>query len=179
MLVKGELVIVNTQFGTHLIEILDNSKPTRKYKIAYLDRQITYSNSTYQNVFANAGKFAAENSNYEQFDASASKENLSKRVADELLESTVSIPGLENPRELVRWAYESEVGDVSDVFEFGNKIVVAVLTSIKKEGLQDIDDVRLEVENLVREQKKSVKLLEEFLEILNIRRNINKLWLYN
>ena len=29
------------------------------------------------------------------------KENLSKRVADELLETTVSIPGLENPRELV------------------------------------------------------------------------------
>ena len=28
--VKGELVIVNTQFGTHLIEILDSSKPTRK-----------------------------------------------------------------------------------------------------------------------------------------------------
>ncbi len=159
---KGELVIVNTQFGTHLIEILDNSKLSTKYKIAYLDRQITYSNSTYQNIFANAGKFAAENTNYEQFDASTSNENLSKRVADELLETTVSIPGLENPRELVRWAYKSEVGNVSDVFEFGNKIVVAVLTSIKKEGLQDIDDVRLEVENLVRDQKKSEKLLEEF-----------------
>ena len=37
-----------------------------------------------------------------------------------------------------------------------------MLTSIKKEGLQNVDDVRLEVENLVREQKKSLKLLEEF-----------------
>ncbi|MBL6663161.1 MAG: SurA N-terminal domain-containing protein [Flavobacteriales bacterium] len=158
---KGELVVVKTQFGTHLIEVVDKSKSTEKYKVAYLDRQVTYSNTTYQNIFAKAGKFAAENSNYEQFDASATAENLSKRIADELQESTISIPGLENPRELVRWAYESEVGDVSDVFEFGNKIVVATLTSIKKEGLKDVEDVRAEVETLVRNQKKSERLMEE------------------
>ena len=158
---KGDLVVVNTQFGTHLIEVLDKSKSIEKYKVAYLDRQITYSNSTYQNIFAKAGKFAAENSNYEQFNASATAENLSKRISDELQESTISIPGLENPRELVRWAYKSEVGDVSDVFEFGNKIVVATLTSIKKKGLKDIEDVRGEVETLVRNQKKSERLMEE------------------
>ena len=158
---KGELVVVNTQFGTHLIEVVDKSKSTEKYKVAYLDRQITYSTTTYQNVFAKAGKFAAENSDYEQFDASATAENLSKRIADELQESTISIPGLDNPRELVRWAYKSEVGDVSDVFEFGNKIVVATLTSIKKEGLKDVEDVRAEVETLVRNQKKSERLMEE------------------
>ena len=158
---KGDLIVVNTQFGTHLIEVVDKSKSTEKYKVAYMDRQITYSNMTYQNVFAKAGKFAAENSDYEQFDASATAENLSKRIADELQESTISIAGLENPRELVRWAYKSEVGDVSDVFEFGNKIVVATLTSIKKEGLKDVEDVRAEVETLVRNQKKSERLIEE------------------
>ena len=158
---KGDLVVVNTQFGTHLIEVLDKSKSSEKYKVAYLDREISYSNSTYQKVFAQAGKFAAENSNYEQFDASTVAENLSKRVADELQENTISIPGLENPRELVRWAYEAEIGNVSDVFEFGNKIVVATLTSIKKEGLTDLEDVRSEVETLVRDQKKSEKLMEE------------------
>jgi len=158
---KGNLIVVKDTYGTHLIEVLDKSKSSEKYKVAYLDRQITYSNTTYQNVFAKAGKFAAENSDYEQFDASATAENLSKRIADELQESTISIPGLENPRELVRWAYKSEVGDVSDVFEFGNKIVVATLTWIKKEGLKDVEDVRAEVETLVRNQKKSARLMEE------------------
>ncbi len=158
---KGDLVVVKTQFGTHLIEVVDKSKSTEKYKVAYLDRQITYSNKTYQNIFAKAGRFAAENSDYEQFDASVSSENLSKRVADELQESTISIPGLENPRKLVMWAYNSELGEVSDVFEFENKIVVATLTSIKKDGLKDLDDVRAEVETLVRNQKKSEKLIEE------------------
>ena len=157
----GNLIIAKDNYGTHLIEVLDKSKSLEKYKVAYLDRQITYSSRTYQNIFAQAGRFAAENSNYEQFDASASAENLSKRIADELQESTISIPGLENPRKLVKWAYNSEVGDVSDVFEFENKIVVATLTSIKKDGLKDLEDIRAEVETLVRNQKKSEILIEE------------------
>tara|TARA_B100001059_G_scaffold84928_1_gene82951 strand:+ start:24583 stop:26643 length:2061 start_codon:yes stop_codon:yes gene_type:complete len=158
---KGELVVVNTQFGVHLIEVVDKSRSSQKYKVAYLDRQVQYSNATYQEVFAKAGKFAAENTTYEQFNESSIAENLSKRVADELQENTVAIPGLENPRELVRWAYDSKVGNVSDVFEFGNKIVVATLTSIKKEGLTDLEDVRAEVETIVRNNKKSEKLMDE------------------
>ena len=157
----GNLIIAKDNYGTHLIEVLDKSKSLEKYKVAYLDRQITYSSRTYQNIFAQAGRIAAENSNYEQFDASASAENLSKRIADELQESTISIPGLENPRKLVKWAYNSEVGDVSDVFEFENKIVVATLTSIKKDGLKDLEDIRAEVETIVRNQKKSEILIEE------------------
>ena len=161
---KGELVTVNTQFGTHLIEIVDKSKSVKKYKIAYLDRQVLYSNSTYQEVFAKAGKFAAENSTYEEFNESSIAENLSKRVADDLQENTVSIPGLENPRELVRWAYEAKIGDVSDVFEFADKIVVATLTTIKKEGLKDLEDVRAEVETIVLNNKKSEQLLSELTD---------------
>ncbi|MGC6469823.1 MAG: SurA N-terminal domain-containing protein [Flavobacteriales bacterium] len=162
---KNELSIVTSQFGTHLIQLTNKSKSSKKYKVAFLDRQILYSNTTYQNVFAQAGKFAAENSNYEQFNESAINENLSKRVADGLLETTTNIAGLENPRELVRWAYESNVGDISDVFEFGNKIVVASLTSIKKEGLTDLEDVRATIEPIVLNNKKSEMLLDELANV--------------
>ena len=158
---KGDLITVKTQFGTHLIELLEKSKSTKKYEVAYLDRQITYSNTTYQNVFSKAGKFAAENSNYDEFNMSVSSQNLSRRFADELEENTITIAGLDNPRELVRWAYNSKVGNVSDVFEFGNKIVVATLTAIKKEGLKELEDVRNEVKSLVLNQKKSEILINE------------------
>ena len=77
---KGDLIIVKTQFGTHLIELLEKSKSTKKFEVAYLDRQITYSNTTYQNVFSRAGKFAAENSNYDQFNMSVSSQNPIKEI---------------------------------------------------------------------------------------------------
>ncbi len=164
----GERSVINTQFGTHLIEVTKRAKSSKKYKIAHLDRQIVYSNSTYQQIFAQAGKFAAENTNYDQFNESSVNENLSKRLADGLLESTNSIAGLENPRELVRWAYTANLGDVSDVFEFGDKIVVACLTAIKKEGLSDLEDVRGAITPIVRNTMKSELLLDELSDISSL-----------
>lgn len=158
---KGDLVVVNSQFGTHLIEITDQSSKSKKYKVAYIDRRVEYSNTTYQKAFASAGKFAAETNDYDQFNEAVSNQNLTKRLADGLLANTINIPGLESPRELVKWAYEAKIGDVSDVFEFNNKIVVACLTSIKDEGLVDLDDVRSTVQPIVMNNKKSEMLLEE------------------
>jgi peptidyl-prolyl cis-trans isomerase D len=158
---KGDLTVVNSQFGTHLIEVTDQSSKSKKYKVAYLDRMVEYSNATYQKAFASAGKFAAENSNYDEFNESASNQNLTKRLADGLLANTINIPGLESPRELVKWAYDAKIGDVSDVFEFNNKIVVASLISIKDEGLVDLEDVRSSVEPIVLNAKKAEMLLED------------------
>ena len=165
---KGELKIVTSQFGVHLIELTGKSKSSKKYKLAFLDRQISYSNNTYQSIFAEAGKFAAENTNYQQFNESVLNQNLSKRVADGLLESTNTIPGLDNPRELVRWAYQAKIGQVSDVFEFGNKIVVATLTSIKNEGLIDLEDIRSTIEPIVRNNKKTEMLLNDLADLSSL-----------
>ena len=80
----------------------------KKVKIAFIDRNVVPSNETYQEIFTQAGKFAAENSNTEQFNQSAMDNNLSKRIADNLLESTQTISGLDNPRQMIRWAYEAQ-----------------------------------------------------------------------
>ena len=164
----GVLQTVTTQFGVHLIEVTKRSKTTKKYKIAYLDRNVLPSNQTYQAIFTKAGKFAAENTSVEMFDEAAETENLSKRIAENLQPSTSTISGLENPRELVRWANDASVGDVSDVFEFSDKFVVASLVSVKKEGLQDLEDARAQVESLVRAKKKSDYLIDQIGEVTSL-----------
>ena len=75
---------------------------------------------------------------------------------------------MENPRELVRWAYTAKLGNVSDVFEFNDKIVVACLTAIKKEGLSDLDDVRATITPIVRNKMKSELLLDELSMLSSI-----------
>ena len=125
-----------------------------------LDRQITYSNTTYQNVFA----WQASLQRKIQITINLIRLFHQKTLPGELQMNQRKYnkyTWLDNPRELVRWAYKSKVGDVSDVFEFGNKIVVASLTSIKKEGLKELEDIRNEVERLVLNQKKSEKLINE------------------
>ena len=157
----GELQIVASQFGIHLIEVTKKSKSVKKVKIAFVDRNVVPSNETYQGIFTQAGKFAAENSNSEQFNQSAMDNNLSKRIADNLLESTQTISGLDNPRQMIRWAYKAQVGQVSDVMEFGNKFVVATLTQIKEEGMQELEEVRASVEAVVRNEKRAEMLINQ------------------
>tara|TARA_B100000900_G_scaffold416193_1_gene449913 strand:- start:4677 stop:6734 length:2058 start_codon:yes stop_codon:yes gene_type:complete len=158
---RGELQVVASQFGIHLIEVTKKSKSVKKVKIAFIDRNVVPSNETYQGIFTKAGKFAAENSNNEQFNQSAMDNNLSKRIADNLLESTQTISGLDNPRQLIRWAYEAQLGQVSDVMEFGNKFIIATLTQIKEEGMQELDEVRASVSAIVRNEKRAEMLINQ------------------
>lgn len=165
---RGELQIVASQFGIHLIEVTKKSKSVKKVKIAFIDRNVVPSNETYQEIFTQAGKFAAENSNTEQFNQSVMDNNLSKRIADNLLESTQTISGLDNPRQMIRWAYEAKVGQVSDVMEFGNKFVVANLTQIKEEGMQELEEVRPSVESIVRNEKRSKMLINQLQDATDL-----------
>ena len=158
---KGELQIVESQFGIHLIEVTNKSAKSKKYKVAYLNREVVAGNQTYQKVFTSAGKFAAETNNTDDFNSAITEGNLTKRLADGLNENTNSIPGLDNPRQLIRWAYEANIGDISDVFEFGDKFVVAHLTDIKEEGLQSLEDVRSRIESTLLQEKKAVLLIDQ------------------
>ena len=60
---RGELQIVSSQFGIHLIEV--TKKNCKEVKIAFIDRNVVPSNETYQEIFTQAGKLTVENSNSE------------------------------------------------------------------------------------------------------------------
>lgn len=165
---RGELQVVASQFGIHLIEVIKRSKSVKKVKIAFVDRNVVPSNETYQEIFTQAGKFAAENSNSEQFNQSSIDNNLSKRIADNLLESSQTISGLDNPRQMIRWAYEAQEGQVSDVMEFGNKFVVATLTQIKQKGIQELEEARASVEVIVRNKKRAEMLIDQLSGVTDL-----------
>ena len=54
---------------------------------------------------------------------------------------------------------KAEVGEVSDVFEFDNSYVVAILTKENKEGYKPIEDI----ENIIKEEIKAEKKYEILL----------------
>ena len=158
---RGELQLVASDYGIHLIEVTKKSKSMKKVKIAFIDRNVVPSNETYKEILTQAGDFAAKNNNSEQFNQSSMDNNLSKRIADNLLESTRTISGLENPREMIRWAFEAQLGEVSEVMEFGNRYVVATLTQIKEEGMQELEEVRASVELIVRNEKRTEMIINQ------------------
>jgi len=62
-------------------------------------------------------------------------------------------------RPVIRWAYEHDLGDVSDVIQSGENSIVAVLTTIDKPGLPSETTLRPMVEQLVRNEKKAAQII--------------------
>lgn len=159
---KGDIVMVQSQFGYHIIEIQELGKLTKKVQVAILERNVIPSSKTYQNIYQKASEFAGTNSTYEQFTAAAQEQKLSKRVASNLRELDKRIAGLENPREMVRWAYKEEVNAVSPVFEFGDNFVVATLKAVREEGVAPLAQVQNDIKAELTKQKKAEILKEQF-----------------
>jgi len=161
---KGNISVVETQFGYHIIEVLDVSKAHHNsYKIAQVMKLIAPSEETTQTIFAKANQFAGENNTGELFDKGVEKEKLTKRLADNIRDGEYQVPGLDNPKELVKWAHTANKGDVS-LFNFSDRFIVAKLSSIKNKGTLPLEEVKDEVAFRVKQQKKGELILKEFNE---------------
>jgi peptidyl-prolyl cis-trans isomerase D len=159
---KGDMPIVTSQFGVHLIEILDKSAGTKQVRVATVTREFKPSTKTYNQIYNKATAFAAEARTAEEFDSTIIKLGLNKKIADNLKETDKNIAGLDQPRELIRWAFTAEKGDVSKIYTFGEKYVIAHLTGIKEKGTLPLEAVKESVTSDVRRQKKAEMLIEKF-----------------
>jgi peptidyl-prolyl cis-trans isomerase D len=171
---KGDLKVVKTQFGYHLIEVLDQAKPSRQIQVAVLSHNIEPSQATYDNIFQKASEFANKNNTGESFDKACTDQGLNKRIADNLKETDKTVTGLDQPRELVRWAYTAKKDDVSKPFTFGDKYVVAYLVGIKEKGTLPLDDVREQATAGARKEKKAAMLIEKFNKVLSSGKTIEE-----
>lgn len=160
---EGDLVVVESQFGNHIIEVLNQADKVEKRAFAVVDRKVEASNKTRQGYYATADEFARSiTSGVEGFETAVAEQNLNKRLASNLKENDREIPGLESPREIVRWAYKSNEGDVSKVYELGEDFVVAIVTAVREEGYTDMEDLEDEITAAVRKQKLGKQFSEEF-----------------
>lgn len=160
---KGDVKLVNSQFGIHIVKIVDQSKPSKKVQIGVLTREVRASEATDQTYYAQASAFGGTNTTSEKFnDAVNSDKTLKVQSVSGLSTLDQNVSGIERSRELVRWAYEAKEGDVTPkVYQFDNKYVVAIVDKVREEGYASVEDVKNMIQIEVRKQKQAEKLLAE------------------
>ena len=92
------------------------------------------------------------------------KNNLVKRSDSKVVPNKLSISGLPNSREMVRWLNKSDLNAVSEVFQFDNSYVVATVKSVNEEGEIDFDDVKEQITTLVIKEKKGMKISQSIIK---------------
>ena len=167
---KGEIVTAETSYGIHIIEILGESKPVRKYDIGIVDRKIMASSATNQQTYSAASLFAGTNNTYEKFNSAIAAQNLNKRVANDVAPQQKTLPGLENPRSLIISLYSAQQGKIildnsgQAIFEVGDKYVVAFCTKVQEDGIAPLKDVENDIKFTLVKDKKAEVISAEFIK---------------
>ena len=158
---RGDLSVVTSQFGVHLIEVTKTSRKVKKVKIAYIDRVVEPSTETFNTYYSQAAQFAGKILNEGvAFDSLIAENNLVKRSDSKVTSDKQAVVGLPNSREMVRWMNTNEAGSVSEVFQFENSYVVAYLTKEYEEGTTELEDIKEQISALVIKEKKANKITE-------------------
>ncbi|WP_111669026.1 peptidylprolyl isomerase [Algoriphagus litoralis] len=153
--------VVETEYGYHIIQVTE--MPNSKYtKLAILELELVASDATRNEAFRNADSFAAESGNRNEFTENATEKGYRILQANNVDATSRNLNNLQNARQVVIWAFgEGSQGEVSEVFELDNAYIVATLVSKKEEGKAKLEDVREQVEQQVRNEKKAAMIAEK------------------
>ena len=150
----GEVQKVTSQFGTHILIVTKKSAPVEKALLATVSRTVEASNTTHRNTYTAASKFRADSPDQATFKASATANGLRVRFGSNITRDSKTVMGLEDSKDLVRWAYKAEVGDISEVIELESQFIVASLTKAASKGFRSQEEVaNLIKTELIKEKK--------------------------
>jgi peptidyl-prolyl cis-trans isomerase D len=167
---KGDIKTAETTFGIHIIEIMGQSKSSRKYNIGYIDRKIMPGSLTNQKAYSEASQFAGTNDTYDKFIKSIAEKKLNKRVANDITPQQKTLPGLDNPRSLIMSLFQAEKGKIildnsqQAVFEISDKYVVAYCTKVQEDGIAPLKDVENDIRFAILKDRKADLITAEFIK---------------
>ena len=173
---KGQYFVVRSNKGVHIGKT--TSQISRKtVQVAVVDQKIFPSTKTDGEYYKMAGDFLTKANGDKSFEEVAEELGLTKRVANDIKESSLAIPGVSNPNSIAKWLFDdaSNEGDISSIIDIDGNYYVARITNIKAKGLADINEERSEVENILLDQKKSEKLYARMNEALKKSSNADEL----
>ena len=156
----GKLGVVETNFGFHIIEIVDQKNIQKVIKVATITKEIEPSEKTVNEVFSSAANFELD-SQKGDFNELVKDQGLNLKPVNRIGKLDANIPGIGNNRQIVNWAFhdDTNIGDVRR-FSVSNGYVIAQLTRKNPKGLMSISEASAIVTPILRNEKKAVKIRE-------------------
>jgi peptidyl-prolyl cis-trans isomerase D len=154
---------METGLGIHVLLVTGKTALIPKVKIGQITRTVEPSSQTYRQVFSQANKFASENRTLAKFDTAVVNQGLNKRTAERISSTSNRIPGVDQSRQIIRWAFweTTKVGDVSTIFEDDKQFVIAALKEIKNKGYSPFEQVKEQIRPLVVNKLKGEYLVKK------------------
>jgi len=163
----GDIGLVETDFGFHIVEIEELKNIQDAVKLANITNSIEPSEKTINDVFSSASKFeiAAKEGD---FDELAKENGVTVKPVNKIGELDATIPGVGDNRSIVSWAFNEDT-KISEVKRFNvtNGYVIVQLTRRNPKGLLSISESSSRVTPIIRNEKKA-KMIRESISSTDI-----------
>jgi peptidyl-prolyl cis-trans isomerase D len=152
------LSVVKSNYGTHIVKVTEKKDNVNKYKIADVEISVTPSSKTYSSIYNDLNQFVSKNNTKDKMSAAAQEAGYNF-VQDVTVTSNDPMVGvIKNSRPVVRWAFQSSKGDVSDILECNDVFVVAVNQGTLPEGYRSLASVTPMLKSELIAEKKGEKI---------------------
>lgn len=165
---KGVAFIETSQYGVHIMQVTKQLHVSKKFQLATVVRTVDASQKTYNNIYANAVKFAQDVKDDASFNATVEKYKVTKRIAQNINKNAKGVSGIKNARELVKNIYKTEEAnsvvtdkDGNSIFELNDKYIIAVVTEINEKGTSPINKVSSSIKRQLINKKKGEMLAKK------------------
>lgn len=161
----GVPFILNTQYGTHIVEVTKATKPVVKKKVAIFEKEALASKETFNTFYNKANRLAT---------IAAGKGENYKAACDSvgayshpmtIRESTDTYGTISHAKEVTRWAFDNKPGKVSQIITVDNNyFFVVAVKEAHKEGFAEIREVAPAIKNQLYAEKYAEKRQKEVAE---------------
>ena len=178
---KGKPFVLNTQYGTHVVNVTKTTAPVLKKQVAVFEKETIASKETFNKAYAQANKFAtAAGSNYEGYKKAVDTLGVYSHPVNAMAEGTDRLGSIDNAREVSRWAFENKPGKVSNIITVDNNyFIIATVRAIHKAGYAKVSEVASSIrQNLYYEKlgaKKAAEVAEQIKGLNDLQAIADKL----
>lgn len=169
---KGELKIVNSEAGVHLVDITEQTEPVDRFLLATVDRKIEPSKETSDRAYSAASKFAIEHKTRADFEAVG--EEYVVQIAQNVAPGAKMMGRVSDAEEIVRWAFNAEAGDISEPKETENSVIVAMVDIVKEKGVMSFEAIKEAIRPAVIKEKKAEKIMADLGTVSDLASASNK-----
>jgi peptidyl-prolyl cis-trans isomerase D len=159
----GQLQVVKTQFGYHVVEVTKKNAPKLNTYIAVVDQSQEPSPGTRKEAFNKMRELTINAKDTASFRAQVKTlyPNASIVKSPMIMPNAQSVSGIPKGESIVSWAYGAEINEISQPFLVENNWVVAVLTEIRERGVPAFENVKDAMKIKVIKEKKGTMLAEK------------------
>ncbi len=171
----GEIGIVKSQFGFHIIEIQEQKNHQKSVQLATFSREIVPSEDTENAIFQKAETFTSQAAEGKTFEDLSKEQKLTIQPAIGLKAMDEVVSTLGNQRQIITWAFnkDTKLNEIKR-FDVDNGYAVVKLTAKNEKGL-NLGAAKAIIRTKLLNEKKSKIIKDKMMgnDLPSIAKNLN------